>query len=523
MLGIGCNTYSQTYSKAFLYNNLNTLPFTLNIINNKLYITGLYADTSISGGGVRSFIAKHDINSGIVDTYNTYRPDQYVHFVSPYTNTKPIYLNNKIITVGYSADTSTGFHGYLISFYDTNVTLLHYFIYPTGITSGAITTLTYLNGYYYGSGVKSSYHRPNLIKVDSMGNEIFEKFYVIGSEANTDANISETIIPTDSGDLLIAFNGIKEFEVYPERHNKIFKTILLKVDSVGNEKWRWIDTSNNGQAAYSFQKTNDGGYISCGSYIGNRVLNDTDDQAINVGYIVKWNNIFKKEWEKKFNTASDISVEGELYDIQELADGGFISCGWTASNNNFIGVNGFLVKVDSHGNEIWNRQYQSYQFPYFYSKHYLYDLEESSNGDIIVVGDINPQNGIDIPQQGWLLRVDSNGCIVDSNWCGFNNIEVEPYTSMNKNNELKIFPNPANKMINLTMDEFENLKIRDVKVEVYDAMGRSIQIDVIQKETSSFREMSHQINISKLGSGLYFVRVLNKENKQIGSGKFVKE
>jgi len=94
---------------------------------------------------------------------------------------------------------------------------------------------------------------------------------------------------------------------------------------------------------------------------------------------------------------------------------------------------------------------------------------------------------------------------------------------MNKNNELEIFPNPANDIINLTMDEFENLKIRDVKVEVYDAMGRSIQIDVIQKETSLFREMSHQINISKLGSGLYFVRVINKEYKQIGSGKFVKE
>jgi hypothetical protein len=94
---------------------------------------------------------------------------------------------------------------------------------------------------------------------------------------------------------------------------------------------------------------------------------------------------------------------------------------------------------------------------------------------------------------------------------------------MYKNNELKIFPNPANEMINLTMDEFENLKIRDVKVEVYDAMGRSIQIDVIQKETSSFREMSHQINISKLVTGLYFVRVIDNENKQIGSGKIVKE
>ena len=172
---------------------------------------------------------------------------------------------------------------------------------------------------------------------------------------------------------------------------------------------------------------------------------------------------------------------------------------------------------------IWRKFYKPYgyqSFDYFFR---LYDLDVLANGDIIAVGEYDPPGHILIPQQGWLLRVDSNGCIVDSNWCGFSSIEVEPYPSMNKNNELKIFPNPSNEIINLTMDEFENLKIRDVKVEVYDAMGRSIQIDVIQKETSSFREMSHQINISKLGSGLYFVRVLNKENKQIGSGKFVKE
>ena len=75
----------------------------------------------------------------------------------------------------------------------------------------------------------------------------------------------------------------------------------------------------------------------------------------------------------------------------------------------------------------------------------------------------------------------------------------------------------------MTLDEMDNLKIGDVKVEVYDAMGRSLHIDVIQKETSSFREMSLQLSISKLGTGLYFVRIMDKENKQIGSGKFVKE
>ena len=128
--------------------------------------------------------------------------------------------------------------------------------------------------------------------------------------------------------------------------------------------------------------------------------------------------------------------------------------------------------------------------------------------------------------------VDSNGCVVDSNWCALSSIEVEPNTSMNKNNELQIFPNPANEIINLTMDEFDNLKFGDVKVEVYDAMGSLYfqqEIAASQKQPLGFRndsqwhDVSLQLNISKLGTGLYFVRVMDKENKQIGSGKFVKE
>lgn len=205
-------------------------------------------------------------------------------------------------------------------------------------------------------------------------------------------------------------------------------------------------------------------------------------------------------------------------------DGSFIACGWIGSNNHFIGLNGFIVKVDSNGNKIWEKQYRTFEFPQTYVKHQLYDLDVLPNGDIIVVGEVNPlaAEGF-IPQQGWLLRVDSNGCVVDSNWCGLSSIEVEPMPSQVKSSVLQIFPNPANEIINLTMDEFDNLKSGDVKVEVYDAMGRSIPIDVVQKETFSFREISLPLNISKLGTGLYFVRVIDKDNKQIGSGKFVKE
>ena len=497
----------------------------MSIIDNKVYLTGLYADTAIWGGGIRSFIAKHNIETGLVDTYNTYRPDIYQNFVGAFYNTQLRFIHNKLLSIGYTEDTLTFNRSYLICFYDTNTTLSHYFAFPTHMPNGCLFSLTYSNNFFYVSGFLNNAHRPFLLKADTLGNKIFEIPYVIGaSEANTDINVPQSLIVTDSADILIVFYGYKEYFGYPDSHRKVYKTIMIKTDTVGNEKWRWIDTSNNGQAAYSFQKTSDGGYISCGSYIGYRAFNDTDDFCTAQPYIVKWNAELTKQWEMWYDKTDVRNTGGEFFDIKELADGSFIACGYGGQTIDTTVINGgWLQKIDRNGNVIWRKFYKPYgyqSFDYFFR---LYDLDVLANGDIIAVGEYDPPGHVLIPQQGWLLRVDSNGCIVDSNWCGFSSIEVEPYASMNKNNELKIFPNPANEIINLKMDEFEDLKSGDIKVEVYDAMGRSIQIDVIQKETSSFRELSLQLNISKLGAGLYFVRVLDKENKQIGSGKFVKE
>jgi hypothetical protein len=533
-LSIG-SAYTQTYSKSFLINRLNTLSINSCVVDGNFFITGGSIDTGASIGiDLRHFIAKIELNSGRIDTFNSYRPEVYYDFVGSYYNTKLNYINNKLVCTGYSEDTMTGNHSYLICFYDTNASLSHYFAFPTYIPNGGIYTLEFLNNYYYTSGIKDNFHRPFLLKADTLGNKIFEIPYVIGaSEANTEINEPQSMIVTDSSDILIVFNGFKEFFGYPDLHRKVYKTIMIKTDTLGNEKWRWIDTSNNGQAAYSFQKTSDGGYISCGSYIGYRAFNDTDDFCTAQPYIVKWNADLTKQWEMWYDKMDVRNTGGEFFDIKELADGSFIACGYGGQTVDKTVINGgWLQKVDRNGNVIWRKFYKPYgyqSFDYFFR---LYDLDVLANGDIIAVGEYDPVGHVLIPQQGWLLRVDSNGCIVDSNWCGFNNIEVEPYTSMNKNNELEIFPNPANEMINLTMDEFENLKIGDLKVEVYDAIGRLIlhqKIATSQEQPIGFRndsqghDVSLQLNISKLGTGLYFVRVIDNENKQIGSGKFVKE
>jgi hypothetical protein len=195
------------------------------------------------------------------------------------------------------------------------------------------------------------------------------------------------------------------------------------------------------------------------------------------------------------------------------------------SEIDFQGLNGSLIKVNRNGNLIWNKQYRSYNYPETYRQHRLYDLDVLANGDIIAVGEINPQDGISIPQQGWLLRVDSNGCIVDSNWCGWSSVEVEPTpVAWQAQNDIRVYPNPESDIINIEVSRFKYQDIREVKFEIYDAIGNNV-IGLCHSEARGVYdgEINYQLNINELSSGIYFIRILDEDNKVIGNGKFIKE
>ena len=91
------------------------------------------------------------------------------------------------------------------------------------------------------------------------------------------------------------------------------------------------------------------------------------------------------------------------------------------------------------------------------------------------------------------------------------------------NKEYKIFPNPSSDYINVSISQFENLKIRNCAIQLHDFLGKQINTKVIQEETTSGGEINYQINIHELSSGIYFIRILDKENKVIANGKFIKE
>lgn len=521
LLGI-CHSmaYSQSYNKAFLYENLNTIPINLLTSDNNLYLTGYYIDTSIDYG-IKMFSSKYDINGNVINAF-FYRPTEYVQFIGSWYYGKSAKTDLGYMQVGYAEDTGTGNYNLLLCLFDTSGQMTNYFVYPPIFTTNINTGITCMQSsdkYYYMTGILgiSSSTRPFVLKADSLGNMVWLKYY---PSLSMDFNAGFSILETDSGHITVAVNSETQYDP-PYSYLLNHKTTVLNLDTAGNVLSFIADTGTTLFAAISFQKTIDGGYISCGEKLVER---DSAQWYITKhGVIIKWDSAFNKVWEKDFYKVDYKYCASMLYDIKALQDGSYIACGnlGMVIDSFYYGNNGWLLKIDKEGNEIWSREYRSTNYPTIYDYHWLYDLDELPNGDIIAVGEIGPTGGV-VSQQGWLLRVDSSGCLYDETWCGYTSIEVEHTIPLSKNNELAIFPNPVVDILTLEIDQLENLKTINTEIEIFDVMGKTMQQNKIINEVSNDK-LIWKVNISQFKTGLYLVRILDIEHKVVATGKFVKE
>ncbi|HEX7415045.1 MAG TPA: LamG-like jellyroll fold domain-containing protein [Bacteroidia bacterium] len=74
--------------------------------------------------------------------------------------------------------------------------------------------------------------------------------------------------------------------------------------------------------------------------------------------------------------------------------------------------------------------------------------------------------------------------------------------NITSSNQIKIYPNPANNEINLTISQFDNLKTSSV--EIYNLIGECVHRQVLKSSNSL-------INVADLSNGVYFVTVTNGE------------
>ena len=255
------------------------------------------------------------------------------------------------------------------------------------------------------------------------------------------SDIGNYIQPTsDGGFIIVGTAGDSSTDI-----------LLIKTDSVGNEVWSKTFGGSYDDEGYKARETSDGGFILIGKYVP-----DNDSTATNA-YLVKTNSSGDSLWTKKFSFYSyfhdDIS-----FDVVELEDSSYTimidtydtldelfgklvnvnkygEINWEKElnfYNDFVDfsliqnenkeylilshrldrLSSLLIKTDSLGNEIWYKNFDSYNS---HPDCIANSIIENSNSNYIIVGSGH--------QHIWATELNNNG---DSLW--FKHYDIDEAT-----------------------------------------------------------------------------------------------
>lgn len=343
------------------------------------------------------------------------------------------------------------------------------------------------NGDFIMVGQSKSPSQVWLVKTDSTGNVLWEKFYG-GSKNESAISIVRT---KDEGFMLFGQtesigSGMKD-------------AYLIKVDSVGNLIWEkaygtyWSEYSVQGITSAS------GGYYFWGSA--------QDDDAVTQfptyeksSYITKIDKNGNVLWSKTL--FQDYSKFIEIAEVKETNDGkslllvGFKDIPYTDL------MAGWIAKLDSSGNILWERFHLNPNNNDLGAR--LFNFEVLDDGRIACTGAGDTPGSIYLNQENyWLLVVDSFGCLIPG---------CDTVTSVNSvlvdYKKIYPYPNPATNSVTFNID---NNQVGAV-INFYDLHGN----EVLQYQLDAERT-TIQLD---LPNGMYFY-LINEINGTTQKGKLI--
>lgn len=325
-------------------------------------------------------------------------------------------------------------------------------------------------------------------RTDLSGNILNKKVYGAGSQEAP--CVARKML---NGNYLIGGTSIKTGSTTPFW----CRTWLLELDSFGNMANQWLDTDATNLWVRGMQQTADSGWIIVRQHLAYDV---NDVQGYNAS-IIKLDKSFNKQWEI---VRGDSGAYTGLYDIEILPDGKYIACGTVPTWGHDSAYHwGWIVKIDTGGTIIWDRKYLA--VARFGTENYLNDIDILPNGDLLACGEL--RFGFDVgiypTQQGWILRTDSNGCVIDN--CLVSVQEASTSSIIG----IKTYPNPTSAYV-----LFESTITTPVKIEVYDLAGRI----VTEKEILPLATL--KLETDDWASGVYTWKGNNNTTSQF-NGKII--
>ena len=330
-------------------------------------------------------------------------------------------------------------------------------------------------------------------KMKENGDIVWSKFW----GGNLIEEPSSSILANDT---IIIIGGMRH-SLNIEDSDYSFQCFLLAIDTSGQIQWTWLSPESWGlrDAARDMVLLEDGSLvIACG------IGHEQQRPSVNVVYfdkaVFKLNPQRELEWEVVFPDPELVLNSYTSRIIQLKNKSGFVVAG-VAKRPTPPGVwgsnRGWIAKISPDGDSLWSRTYvYSTDFPSF---HEFYDLKECPDGGLILCGESRSvANGDSIPQQAWLMKLDSFGCLVPG--CQFIDATEETKESVT----LLLYPNPARDYLNFFYRPAPGQSSRDIRFRIIDASGMELQ-----RFEAQSGEATYIVPLWHWPPGVYFLQLLH--------------
>jgi len=311
-----------------------------------------------------------------------------------------------------------------------------------------------------------------LIRTDSLGNQLWEQSYG-GSLYESGRAVIQT---SDDGFLQLGWTrsfGAGQRDFY-----------LVKTDSLGNQQWQRTYGGSGEDNGAGLTPLSDGNYLLYGASQEGGVFHGMLCKVTSTGNVI---------WSYRY--AYQNQIFNDFFSAIQLPDESIVATGGTDAPGE--GNAGWLVKVDSEGNELWQRKFNKNQYTDLF-----YTMLTAEDGGFLLGGQaVNLET---MSQDAWLLKVDSVGC-------AYPNCLVGIDEKGSRQAIVDVWPSPCTDVLHFELSG----NSAQLDVQVLDMQGREV-----------LRHKQHEqratLNVADWPSGAYVLRGMDGSGRSF-SMKVVKQ
>ena len=344
-----------------------------------------------------------------------------------------------------------------------------------------------------------------MVRADAAGAVVWDSVYKLPL-----LDLPRSMIPDGQGGFII---GSLTDDQQLVTQNFVSQNHIFNIDGNGEVLWSYHSPDSAGlMGTVNDLVMLDDGSLIVATGIGTEIERPTGNTIWFEKLLYKLSPDHEIEWERVFLNPGPQNSVADLNNVIGMSDGsGFIAAGIEGELGiNSFTIRGFLAKVSPNGEVIWTRRYVGLDSEE--PIHKVFDLHETPDGGIIMVGESHDGTGDTYPrQQAWLLKLDQYGCLVP----GCNLLDDVDETTK-KPIGLIIYPNPTTDYLNFQLHNVGLLQKGTFRI--LDANGQLLR----SFPSNGSAGDTFILPIWDWAAGVYFLQYVDGEKGVVVSEKFIK-